>query len=128
MRAILIQGDSVRMTWGADQPDDAPPKPLRRDGKSRVVPVAAPPDKALLYSRVGEELAYIRRQLDAIGERFSSDPILIRRHAVVLQSLDIVGQVLGHIGNVVRSNDPHSAVAEIGMGDLKARLTRSGAL
>ena len=50
------------------------------------------------------------------------------RHAVALQSLDKVGQMLGHIAAVIRSSDPVSAVDDIQMGDLKARLTRSGAL
>ncbi len=43
---------------------------------------------------------------------------------VSLQSVDIIGQILGHIAAVVRSSDPQGAVERIGMGDLKARLTR----
>ena len=47
---------------------------------------------------------------------------------MAMLSLDIVGQMLGHIANVIRSSDPETTVGEIGMSDLKARLTRSGAL
>ena len=36
--------------------------------------------------------------------------------------------MLGHIAAVIRSADPNSAIVEIGMSDLKARLTRRGAL
>ena len=43
---------------------------------------------------------------------------------VAMQSIDIVGQMLGHIANVVRSSDPQGAVSRIGMCELKARLTR----
>lgn len=130
MRAILIQGDSVRMTWGMD---DSPPeerKPLRRGGPTDVVKTVptAPPSEDVLRIRLAEELDFVRRLLDATGGRLTSDPILIRRHAVALQSIDIVGQILGHLGNVIRSSDPQSAVEEIHMGDLKARLTRRGAL
>ena len=60
--------------------------------------------------------------IDAMADQLAGDPILNRRHAVALQSLDIVGQILGHVGNVIRSGDPQSAVEEIGMGDLRARL------
>ena len=41
---------------------------------------------------------------------------------------DKVGQILGHVRNVIRSSEPRSAVAEIGMSDLRARLTRDGTL
>lgn len=128
MRAILVQGDSVRMTWGVEEPSGAPPRPLRRDGPSPVRPAPAPPSEDTLRIRIGEELDYARRLLDATGDQLSNDPILIRRHAVALQSLDRVAQILVHLGNVVRSSDPHSAVEAIGMSDLKARLTRSRAL
>ena len=124
MRAILIQGDSVRMTWGAEEVVEKAPKPLRRDGKPRAAAVPAPPSEALLCIRLGEEIDYVRRMLDAMGDQLSGDPILLRRHAVALQSLDIVGQILGHLGSIIRSSDPQAAVEKIGMGDLKARLTR----
>ena len=125
MRAILVQGDSVRMTWGFDEQKDEERKPLRRDRPTRAI-VAATEDP--LRVRLGEELDYVRRLLNTLGNELAGDPILIRRHAVALQSLDIVGQILGHIGTVIRSSEPRSAVEEIGMADLKARLKRSGAL
>jgi hypothetical protein len=46
------------------------------------------------------------------------------RHMVEMQSIDIAAQILGHIASIVRSSDPATAVDRIGMGDLKARLTR----
>ena len=124
MRAILIQGDSVRMTWGMDEQVREPPKPLRRasNGSPRSMPAA--PSEDQLRIRLGEELDYVRRLLDSTGGLLAADPILIRRHAVALQSLDRVAQILDHLGNVIRSSDPHSAVESIRMSDLKARLTR----
>ena len=100
MRSILVQGDSVRMTWGLEEPASEERRPLD----------------------------YVRRMLDWLGDQLSGDPILVRRHATSLQSLDIVGQILGHVGAVIRSSDPGSAVGGIGMGDLKARLTRRNSL
>jgi hypothetical protein len=59
-----------------------------------------------------------------MGEELAADMGVIMRHSVVLQSVDIVGQMLGHIANVVRSSDPPGAVERIGMCELKARLQR----
>jgi hypothetical protein len=122
VRAMLIQGDSVRMTWGVEEPSTKERKPLRRDPPPQ--PGSPPPTDDMLRLRLGEELDYARRRLDAMGDQISTDPILIQRHAVALQSLDIVGQIIGHIANVIRSSDPGWTVESIGMGDLKARLTR----
>ena len=74
--------------------------------------------------RLAEELEYARRLLDIMGEELAADMGVIMRHSVVLQSVDIVGQMLGHIANVVRSSDPPGAVERIGMCELKARLQR----
>lgn len=126
-RDVLIQGDSVRQIWGSDEhAEDEERRPIRRDVPARAVP--APQSEDALKVRLGEELEYVRRMLEALGDQLSGDPILIRRHAVALQSLDIVGQILGHVGNVVRSSDPHAAVEDVGMGDLRARLMRRPAL
>lgn len=126
MRSILIQGDSVRMTWGIEEETRRERKPLRRDPPTRTEPSGLTED--ILRVRLGEELDYVRRMLDQMGDRLSADPILIRRHAMALQSLDIVGQVLGHVGNVIRSSDPYATIERIGMVDLKARLSRRKAL
>jgi len=48
----------------------------------------------------------------------------VMRHAVALQTVDIVGQMLGHIAAVTRSSAPDRAVERIGMCELKGRLTR----
>jgi hypothetical protein len=50
------------------------------------------------------------------------------RHAVALQSFDIIGQMLGHIADVTRSSAPDRAVERIGMCELKARLARKSTL
>ncbi|MCH8617422.1 hypothetical protein LZ016_15090 [Sphingomonas sp. SM33] len=132
MQAAMIQGDSVRMTWGVDDPQHIERKPLRRGTPDRVVELcltnADSPPPSLLQLRLGEELDFARRMLDATGEEIAADPIALSRHAVALQALDKVGQMLGHIANVVRSDEPATAVESIRMGDLKARLQRSGSL
>jgi hypothetical protein len=93
---------------------DPPPLP------PALVPTADP-----LHLRLAEELDYARRMLDAMGDELAGDGLIVARHLSALQSVDIVGQILGHIANVVRSSDPPGAVERIGMSDLKARLTRT---
>ncbi len=77
----------------------------------------------MLMLRVAEELEYARRILDSLGDAVSAEPILVARHALSLQCIDIIGQLLGHVATIVRSSDPAGVVERIGMGDLKARLT-----
>ena len=74
--------------------------------------------------RLTEELAYARRMLDAMGDALAADPALLVRHGVALQSVDICGQILGHVADVIRSSDRDGAVERIGMCELKARLKR----
>jgi hypothetical protein len=74
--------------------------------------------------RLAEEIEYARRMLGAMGDELSCDTLVVGRHLAELQSLDIVGQMLGHIATVLRSSDVGGAVDRIGMAELKARLTR----
>ena len=92
---------------------DAPPLP------PALIPTGDP-----LLLRLAEELEYVRRMLDQMGDTLSADPMVVSRHMTSLQTVDIVGQILGHVANVTRSSDPSGAVDRIGMCELKARLTR----
>jgi hypothetical protein len=125
---VLIQGDSVRAIWesSADGEPQPPRKPLRRDPPP--IPAALIPTDNVLHLRIAEELEYARRLLDLMGDELSGDPAIVSRHGRALQSFDIVGQMLGHLTNVIRSSDPEGAVERIGMAELKARLMRRSAL
>jgi len=96
---------------------------IRRDPPPR--PPALIPTDDPLQLRLAEELEYARRMLDQMGDTLSADPMVVGRHVTSLQTVDIVGQILGHVANVTRSSDPNGAVERIGMCELKARLTRS---
>ena len=74
--------------------------------------------------RLAEDLEYARCLIEALGDPVCSDPLLVTRHAVPLQSIEVVGQMLGHLATVTRSSVPERAVGRIGMNDLRARLTR----
>lgn len=83
----------------------------------------APSDQAI-DRRLEEELAFVRRSLDAMGERLADDPILLTRYQTLLQSFDLLGQTLGHLATVVGAADRAEAVERIGMVELRARLQR----
>jgi hypothetical protein len=97
-------------------------KSIRRDPPAQLPPLVPTDDQ--LLQRLAEELEFARRMIEAMGDALSADITVITRHAVALQSIDIAGQMLGHVATVVRSRDRNDAVERIGMGDLKARLTR----
>ena len=72
--------------------------------------------------RLAAELDVARNMLEEMGDELSSSLAVVSDHGVALQAVDIVGQMLGHIANVVRANDRRDAIARIGMGELKAKL------
>ena len=126
--AARAQGDSVRQAWVEEQATDQQParKSLRRDAPP--LPPALVPTDDQLRQRLAEELEYARRLFDIMGDELCGDPAIVVRHASALQAVDIVGQMLGHIANVVRCSEPEAAVERIGMSELKARLMRRSAL
>lgn len=95
---------------------------IRRDPPP--TPKAAIPTGNLLRLRLAEELDYARRMLDVMGDELAADGLIVSRHMTALQSVDVVGQLLGHIASIVRSSDPEGAVERIGMCELKGRLQR----
>jgi hypothetical protein len=127
--------DAIQAQYRAEQQarpsirrEPRPPRPsIRRENPPPLSPALVPTDD-LLKLRLAEELEYARRMIETMGDTLSSDPNLVMRHMVSLQAVDIVGQILGHVANVIRSSDPDGAVELIGMGDLKGRLKRTGSI
>jgi hypothetical protein len=97
---------------------------IRRDPPP--LPKAQVPTDDVLRLRLADELEFARRMIETMADALSADRHVVVRHMVTLQSADIVGQILGHVANIIRSSDPAGAVARIGMGDLKGRLKRAG--
>lgn len=118
MRQAQARCDAIQ----AEHRSGEAPRSIRREPPP--LPAALVPTDDELKVRLAEELEYARRMLDAMGDELSADMGVVMRHMVALQSIDIVGQMLGHIAAVTRSSDPIGAVQRIGMGELKARLTR----
>lgn len=124
LRRAQAAVDAVQAEFRAERA--APEKrSIRRDKVPPLDPALVPTDDQLRL-RLADELDYARRLLEAMGDDLSSDMAMVMRHAVALQSVDIIGQMLGHIAAVTRSSAPDRAVQRIGMGELKGRLTRRG--
>lgn len=89
-------------------------------------PAPANPGRSeeLLDQRIAEELELVIRHLEQLGDILIADPILLRRHGQQLQSLDLMQQVLGHLGRVVAAGDKAMAVERVTLVELKARLKR----
>lgn len=75
-----------------------------------------------LHRRLCEELGYVARLLEALGDELAEDRTVTARHGAKLQDLDIAIQILGHVGTVLNADDPQAAIARIGMADLRRRL------
>jgi hypothetical protein len=118
--------DSIQEEFRAQSAEPKKPS-IRRADAPPLDPALVPTDDELRL-RLAEELEYARRMLDAMGDELSADMAVVMRHGVSLQSIDIVGQMLGHIAAVTRSSAPERAVERIGMCELKGRLTRRGAV
>ena len=84
----------------------------------------SPAISADLDKRLADELGYVQRLLEGLGDELIADLLLIQRHGKSLQSLDLVGQILGHVSAILRAEDKAAVVEEIGMEDLRARLKR----
>ena len=75
-----------------------------------------------LELRLAAELEHARHMLVEMGDELAMNDDVVAEHGVALQAVDIVGQMIGHIANVVRADDRDAAVDRIGMCELKARL------
>lgn len=71
---------------------------------------------------LADELDHARRMLEAMGDELALNEQVVAEHGLALQAVDIVGQMIGHIANVVRAEDRAAAVERIGMGELKSKL------
>jgi hypothetical protein len=86
---------------------------------------ATKPAVADLDARLADELGYVQRLLESLGDELIADLLLIQRHGKSLQRLDLVGQILGHVSVILRADDKAAVIEDIGMEDLRARLRRT---
>jgi len=72
---------------------------------------------------IAAELEHARDMLVMMGDELAMSSQIVAEHGLALQAVDIVGQMLGHIANVVRADDRGAAVDRIGMCELKDKLS-----
>lgn len=99
------------VAWGRD----------RRASDPVQAPAPLNPD---LDARLADELGYVQRLLEDLGDSLIADLLLVQRHGQALQSLDFVNQILGHVRSILVAEDRDGTVEQIGMEDLRARLKR----
>lgn len=104
--------DAIQAQVRAGAPAAPPPPP----------PVA--PIKGELDQRLAEEIDYVARLIETMGDTLADEPAVIHRHPQTLQGFDLATQVLRHLAAVLSADDRGAAIASIGMADLRARLTR----
>jgi hypothetical protein len=80
-------------------------------------------DPSPLDLLLAAELDHARDMLMMMGDELAMSAEIVAEHGTALQAVDIVGQMLGHIANVVRADDRAQAIERIGMCDLKTKLT-----
>lgn len=97
------------------------PAPATEQVTADAAPAAA---SGMLERRVAEELGYIARLIETIGDDLADEPAVIHRHPATLQNFDLATQILKHLAAVLTAEDRAKAIGEIGMADLRARLTR----
>jgi hypothetical protein len=80
-------------------------------------------DPTQLDLLLAAELDHARDMLVMMGDELAMTPEIVAEHGMALQAVDIVGQMLGHIANVVRAQDREQAIDRIGMCELRAKLS-----
>ena len=109
---------------------DAIQAQIRAESRPRRPPLFKPapprpaPSSDVLDHRIAEELAAIGRRLELLGGSLAGDPVVLHRHAAQLQSIDLVQQMLGHLAQVIATQERERAVDLITLSELKARLQR----
>ena len=81
-----------------------------------------------LDSRLADELAYVQRLLETVGDELIAEPLFVQRHASTLQGLDLAGQILTNVAAIIIAEDREAAIERLGMEDLRARLKRKSVL
>jgi hypothetical protein len=116
---VVSEWAGVQATTRSDP--DSSPLP------SSLLPQPAPPaaGETLLPRRVAEEIAYVQRLIDSIGEELVANPVFVNRYQRSFQNFDLASQILGHLSRVLMAEDQVAAADQIGMQDLRKRLLRS---
>lgn len=82
-------------------------------------------DENIVNLRLREELLYVTRIIEEVGQILVKDPFLRVRHYSSLQQLDIGKQMLSEIAQLVPMDDKLSHISHIATGPMRGRLLRT---
>ena len=126
--ADWVSGTQSRSSHNIDQARVDSIQAAVRSG--RPIPVSkggsAPPPvvDTDLDRRIAEEISYVKRLLEIVGDELTDAPIVVQRYSRSLQSFDLACQILGHLSTILTASNRDAAVQAVGMEDLRARLLR----
>lgn len=101
-------------------PDDAP---LSGDAPpAGDTPVPAPLAHA---DRIAEILHELSGEIDALGAQLCRDPAFVSAHMEALQAIDLIAQKQRSLAQMLLAECPVSAVAGLGLDELKTRFGHS---
>lgn len=128
--ALRRWSTSIQLPAGGQDRVDAIQEALRAGATIEpAAPIAPGPQGAealegKLDRRIAEELEYVQRLVADLGDQLVADWQVVHRHGASLQNIDLAGQILGQIAKILVAENRVAAVNEIGMEDLRGRLTR----
>src|SRR4051794_29495874 len=104
-------------TWRAGKPATAPPasqgrvdliQAAARAGRNAAPLPAPPPEERWidqLDARMAEELAFVQRLVETLGDELVADAAIVHRHTQALQNIDVASQILGYLTRVIGAPD-----------------------
>ncbi len=127
---VRFDGPIVVAEWAgvpaaAAKPAEAGSEPAPLPSSLMPKPASQEDPEALLPRRVGEELAYVQRLIQNIGNELVANPLIVHRHGRTFQDFDLASQILGHLARVLTADDRVDAAEKVGMQELRKRLLRS---
>jgi hypothetical protein len=82
-------------------------------------------DETQFLGRMAEEISYVARMLQTVGELLIKDPMLRSRHHFSLQNLDVGQQMLTELAAVVVAPDERAdSIKRLVTGPMRDRLMR----
>lgn len=81
-------------------------------------------ERDTLSARLAEELAYVSRLIEQLGDVLAGDPLVVMRYPDALQSVDLSTQIIRHVAALIVAEDPDEVIGAIGIESLRNRLLR----
>lgn len=79
-----------------------------------------------IRKRCAEEMRYVARLVEDLGEAFMKEPIILSRHARKVQDFDLIKQIITQLSNLIDSDDICDTAIHIPLSSLRNRILRTG--